>query len=100
MAGGIFVGLLLDIFRPTLTWLNTNGLTDFRLAVSGAFIANLSVLFKKDDLPESIENDFKAIRIASEAGRLSQAHQKLLYLNLAQSIVKQSHLSEKSLGRH
>jgi hypothetical protein len=96
MAGGVFVGVLVDIFRPTLTWLNTNALTDFRLAISGAFITNVIVLFKRDDLPEDIENDFKAIRLAVESGKLSQAHQKLLYLNLAQSIVTHSHLSKKT----
>lgn len=96
MAGGVFVGLLADVFHRALTWINTNAMTDFRLAVSGAFIANILLLFKKNDLPESIENDFKAIRLAVQSGHLSQAHQKMLYLSLAQTIIKHSQLSKKT----
>lgn len=93
IAGGVVVGLLVDIFKPVLTAINVSALTDLRLAIAGAFFANVPVLFKKNRLPESIEQEFAVIRLAVSEGRLSQAHQKLLYQKLAQKVIEKATIS-------
>jgi hypothetical protein len=95
IAGGVVVATVTDMLKPYLGAINVAALTDFRLAVCGVFVANVPLLFKKNVLPEPIEEEFRGVRLAIAEGKLSAAHQKLLYLKIAQNVIDRSALSKK-----
>jgi len=65
--------------------INVTAFTDLRLAVAGVLISNVSLLFKKERLPETLEQEFAVIRIAAREGKLSVAQRKMLYYKIAQT---------------
>ena len=95
IAGGVLVATIADMLKPYLGAINTAALTDFRLAVCGVFVTNISILFNKKTLPEAIEKEFTAVRQAIVEGKLSPAHQKLLYLKIAHNVIDGAALSKK-----
>jgi hypothetical protein len=80
--GGVFVGVLLGLFKPALGWIDLSTITDFRLALSGIFIANLPALFQRDRLPDAIEDQFSTVSRAVKSGKLSRAQAKFYYAQI------------------
>jgi hypothetical protein len=91
--GGVFVGVLLDLFRPALKWLDLSAITDFRLMVSGIFIANVSGIFQKDKLPEPIEEQFRITARAITEGKLSPAQAKIYYAQIVTMALEHAKLT-------
>src|SRR3954454_21972727 len=75
IAGGVVVSTVLDMLKPYLGAINTAALSDFRLSLCGVFVTNIGLLFKRNSLPEDIEQEFTGIQRAISEGHLSQAHQ-------------------------
>jgi hypothetical protein len=94
IAGGFVVATLADLFKPYLGGINVAALTDLRMSLCGVFVTNVPLLFKKRVLPEAIEEEFDGVRLAIAEGKLSAAHQKLLYLKIAQNVIDRSNLSK------
>jgi hypothetical protein len=94
--GGVFAGVLLDLFKPALkamTWVDLSAMTDFRLAVSGIFIANLPGLFQRDRLPDAIEEQFTIVARGTKEGRLSQAQKKIYCAQIVTTALANAKLS-------
>ena len=85
LSGGILVATIIDAFKPFLSGINVGAFTDVRLAIVGVFLSNVSLLFIKERLPESLEQEFAAVDRAIREGKLSAAHRKMLYLKIAQT---------------
>jgi hypothetical protein len=92
-SGGIFMGVLLDIFKPVIKVIDLSAISDFRLAASGIFIANLLGLFKKDKLPEAFEEQFRLIARAVKTGKLSEAQAKIYYAQIVSMAFDRARLS-------
>jgi hypothetical protein len=91
--GGVFVGVLLGLFKPALGWIDLSTITDFRLALSGIFIANLPALFQRDRLPDAIENQFSTVSRAVKSGKLSRAQAKFYYAQIVTTALEHAKLS-------
>jgi hypothetical protein len=68
-------------------------LTDFRLAISGIFIANLPGLFQRERLPDAVEEQFTLVARGVREGRLSQAQAKIYYAQIVTATLENAKLS-------
>jgi hypothetical protein len=87
LTGGITVGTIIDALKPSLPGINLMALTDLRLAIAGVFLSNVSLLFKKERLPEALEQEFAAVRKAAREGKLSGPQCKMLYVKIANTAI-------------
>ena len=87
--GGVTAATCIDTFKTLIpSYVNVAALTDMRLALVGALLANVNVLWKKEVFSEELEEKFAAIRRAQREGNLSQATVKLMYIQLLEKELK------------
>jgi hypothetical protein len=98
LTGGIFVATIIDALKPLIPGINVASLTDLRLAIAGVFVSNIGLLFKKERLPEALEQEFEAVRIAAREGKLGAAQRKMLYLKIAQTELDRVAFSKRKTG--
>lgn len=91
--GGVFVGLLLNIFSPKLHSIDLSAVTDVRLAMAGIFLANVSALFDRGQLSDAIEDQFRLVARGVKAGELSKAQAKIYYGQIITKALQQSKLT-------
>lgn len=94
--GGVFGHVLLLFFEPLLKGVNLSEITDFRLAVSGIFIANLPSLFQRDRLPDAVEEQFTLVARAIKDGNLSQTQGKIYYAQIVTTVLENTKLSARA----
>jgi hypothetical protein len=95
LSGGITVATIIDAVKPSIPGVNIMALTDLRLAIAGVFVSNISLLFKKERLPEALEQQFAAVRIAAREGKLSAVQRKMLYQKIAQTELERALFSRR-----
>jgi hypothetical protein len=92
--GGVFSGVLLDLFRPvTNSWVYLAHVSDFRLAVGGIFLANILGPFQQQRLPDAIEEQFSVVARGVKEGKLSQAQAKIYYAQIVSTALESAKLS-------
>ena len=93
VTGGVLVGLLLDMFGRKLHFIDLSSVTDFRLAMAGIFLANVSGLFDRDQLPDALEEQFRLVARGVKAGELSKAQAKIYYGQIITRALQHSKLT-------
>lgn len=92
--GGVFAGVLLDLFRPVMNrWVDLAQVSDFRLAVGGIFLANILGPFQQQRLPDAIEEQFSVVARGIKEGKLSQAQAKIYYAQIVTTALESAKLS-------
>jgi hypothetical protein len=92
--GGVFVGVLLDLFRPVMArWVDLAEVSDFRLAVGGIFLANILGPFRQNRLPDAIEEQFSVVARGIKEGKLSQGQAKIYYAQIVTTALEAAKLS-------
>jgi hypothetical protein len=93
---GAFCGIslegLLKIFSPTLgrlkEWVSLEGVHTFYFVAAGVAIFNLPTIFRKRQLPNSVEDAFEVIRRMKREGA-STLQIKMQTLSLCNSVIEQ-----------
>lgn len=94
--GGVCVGVLLDMFSPLVRGVDLSKVTDFRLAIAGIFVSNVTGIFKKEKFPETIEEQFAVAAKAIKDGELTQAQAKMLYIQIVTNALQHAKLTTEA----
>lgn len=99
---GIAVKGLCELFSPALgrfkVWIDPQRLGTLYFIAAGVVIFNLPALFRRRQLPNSVEDAFEVIRRLKQEGA-SAAQIKLQYLALCGSVVEKVRVDFDKQGR-
>jgi hypothetical protein len=94
VSGGITTSTIIDAARGVIPdAINVSAFTDFRLAIAGAFVANLRIFSGKSRPPSDVEEAFETIKRAKKDGNLTDAQARVLYVGLCSRAIGNVHPS-------